>query len=303
MNKIMTRAFAVLLSIGMLIGGAFLWHLQKPTSVLHTSADEAIENQDTDTVTFECSANDDIIDMGDIEYLKSKGLLEVGYSAFGGISYIYGDFWNKKVNSIEDAATVLNASSSLWGDGFHASAAEIGVQTVGEGSELESYYTYTPVVGNVSVVGSQIKLMVDSAGSIDALFSSYDKRIVRVNTTPAITQEQAEQIAFDSLLGSDMVVEFVNDSIELITALYGEDVMDRAQLLEHIKESTTVSGSLKIQCMNEDVPELVYVIHLYNSVAVDTDEDPISLAYSETYLITANGNAGQIIREVSTNQY
>lgn len=301
MKKAMTRALAVLLSIGVLIGGIFLWHLQKPAGVLHTFADEAIENQDTDTVTSECSAADDIIDRGDIEYLKTTGLLEVGYSASGGISYIYGDFWNKKVHSIEDAAAVLNASSSLWGDGFHASAAEIGVQTTGEESELESYYTYTPVVGTVPVVGSQIKLMVDSTGSIDALFSSYDERIVRVNTTPAITQEQAVQIAFDSLLGSDRVAEFVNDSMELIRALYGEDVMDRSQLLEHIKESTTVSASLKILCMNEDGPELVYVIDLRNSLSADTDEDPIRLAYSVTYLITANGNAGQIIREVSTN--
>ena len=277
-------------------------------------------SQDTYTVTFDRSAmevinapaeqtvlvndnlNDDIIDLGDIEYLKSIGSIEAGYSASGDISYIYGDFWNKKVNSIEDAATVLNASSSLWGNNFHASAAEISVQTVGEGSELVSYYTYTPVVGNVPVVGSQIKLMVDSTGSIDALFNSYDERIASVNTTPEITQEQAEQIAFDSLLGSDRVVEFVNDSMELIKVLYGEDVIDRAQILEYIKESTTVSGSLKIQCMNEDGPMLVYAIHLSNSLAADTDEDPISLAYSETYLITANGNAGQIIREVSTNR-
>lgn len=245
--------------------------------------------------------NDDMIDLGDIEYLKSIGLIEAGYSASGAISYIYGDFWNKKVNSIEDAATVLNASSSLWGNYFHASAAEIGVKTVGEGSELVSYYTYTPVVRDVPVVGSQIKLMVDSTGSIYALFSSYDNRISSVNTTPAITQEQAVQIAFDSLLGSDRVVEFVDDSMELIRALYEEDVIDRDQLLENIKESTTVSGSLIIQCMNEDGPKLVYVILLHNSLAVDTDEDSISLAYSEAYLITANGNAGQIIREVSTN--
>lgn len=245
--------------------------------------------------------NDDMIDLGDIEYLKSIGLIEAGYSASGAISYIYGDFWNKKVNCIEDAATVLNASSSLWGNYFHASAAEIGVKTVGEGSELVSYYTYTPVVRDVPVVGSQIKLMVDSTGSIYALFSSYDERIASVNTTPAITQEQAVQIAFDSLLGSDRVVEFVDDSMELIRTLYGEDVIDRVQLLENIKESTTVSGSLIIQCMNEDGPKLVYVILLHNSLAVDTDEDSISLAYSEAYLITANGNAGQIIREVSTN--
>lgn len=269
-------------------------------------------SQDTYTVSFDRSAmevinapaeqteNDDIIDLADIEYLKSIGSIEAGYSTSGDISYIYGDFWNKKVNSIEDAATVLNASSSLWGNNFHASAAEISVQTVGEGSELVSYYTYTPVVGNVSVVGSQIKLMVDSTGSIDALFNSYDERIAGVNTTPEITQEQAEQIAFDSLLGSDRVVEFVNDSMELIKVLYGEDVIDSAQLLEYIKESTTVSGSLKIQSMNEEGPMLVYAIHLSNSLAVDTDEAPISLAYSETYLITANGNAGQIIREVLT---
>lgn len=117
-----------------------------------------------------------------------------------------------------------------------------------------------------------------------------------------LTQEQAVQIAFDSLLESDRVVEFVNDSMELIKALYGEDEIDSAQLLEIIKESTTVSGSLKIQCMNEDAPKLVYAIHLRNSLAVDTDEEPFSLTYSETYLITANGNAGQIIRDVSTNR-
>ncbi len=245
--------------------------------------------------------NDDIIDRGDIEYLKTLGLLEVGYSTSGGISYIYGDFWNKEVHSVEDAAAVLNASSSLWGDGFHASAAEIGVKTVGEGSELVSYYTYTPVVRNVPVVGSQIKLMVESTGSIYALFNSYDKRIVRVSTTPAITQEQAVQIAFDALLGSDKVVEFVNDSMEQINDLDEEYAMDRARILEHIKESATVSASLKIQCMNEDGPKLVYVIHLRNSLAADIDEEPIRLAYSVTYLITANGDAGQIIREVSSN--
>jgi len=244
--------------------------------------------------------NDEIIDLGDIEYLKSIGLIEVGYSTSGNISYIYGDFGNIKVDSIEDVATVLNASSSLWGNNFYASATEISVQTVGEGSELVSYYTYTPVVRNLPVIGSQIKLMVDSTGSIYALFSSYDERIASVNTTPTITQEQAIQIAFDSLLASDRVEEFINDSMEQIRTLYGEDAIDRTQLLENIKDSTTVSGSLGIQCSEEDVPKLVYAIHLNNSLAVDTDENPISLAYSETYLITANENAGQIIREIST---
>ncbi len=244
---------------------------------------------------------DNIIDLGDIEYLKSLGLIEVGYNTYGDISYIYGDFWNKEVNSIEDVVGVLNASASLWGPNFYAVAGEVSVQTVGEGDELVSYYTYSTMRGNVSVMGSQIKLMVDSTGKISALFNSYDKRVSGVNATPRITQEAAAQIALDDLLASDMVTEFVESSLELIKTYYGEDAIDRAQLIEGIKESTTVSGSLMIQCVDENKPKLVYAIQLSNALSIG-GEEVINLTFSEMYLIAANGNAGEIIRKSSINR-
>ncbi len=239
--------------------------------------------------------NDGIIDLGDIEYLKSLGEIEVGYNQAGHITYIYGDFWKKKVSTVADVATVLNASASLWGSNFQASAYDISVQTTGVGSEQISYYTYNQTLGNVEVIGSQMKVAVDANGNILNLFNGYDNRVANANVTPSITQERANEIALDAVLSSKEVGDFVVAAVEKINTLSGEEVITAEEVLSAIRENTTVDGIMRLECVAGEAPRLIYIVYLSNNMSSD-GENPLSLDISKTYVISANGNAGQVIR-------
>lgn len=123
--------------------------------------------------------DDDIIDFGDIETLLSDGIIDVIFDDNGAICVINGKFTDRKVNSAESAAEVLNAASSLFGDGFNADAENITVQTINTGSNnQESFYRYTPMIDGIPALGSQIIISTDSSDNVSGLFSSYVDTII-----------------------------------------------------------------------------------------------------------------------------
>ena len=247
---------------------------------------------------------DGIIDLGDIEYLRSMGELELSYHDDNRLSFILGDFYKRPINSKEDVANLLNISASLWGNGFVASADNISHQTSGVGDDLTNYYSYAPTVNGVPVFGSQINVMVDAKGTLCALFNSYESNIYSVNSTPSITAAQAEQIAMDAVMAKDEVKEFLDKSYDMAISLYGEGAYDREQVTSAFKELTSVSSSMYIHCFNYDeTPRLIYEVRVYNTLAMETEDDVISIDFDESYYVLANGNAGRIYKVVSNRQY
>jgi Zn-dependent metalloprotease len=156
--------------------------------------------------------NDDVIDLGDIEELVSSGTIEVVRAENGDIHTIDGPFTQRTVRSANDAATVLNAASALFGGGFRASAADIEIQTLrGDGEAAsETFYRYSASVGGVPVFGSQIILATGAAGDVQGLFGSYDGRVSETDTVPTITAADASGIATAALLSEEAIRDFMS---------------------------------------------------------------------------------------------
>lgn len=144
---------------------------------------------------------DDIIDRGDIETLLSMGLISVLFDEQGNIITIDGPFTKKRVRSISEAAELLNSAGSLFSDSFYAEDSDIVYQQhTTPYIQGEGFYRFTPRVGGLPVYGSQVILNTGAAGEVQALYSSYDKRIHSADWTLAITQQQAIDAAKAALL-------------------------------------------------------------------------------------------------------
>ncbi len=248
--------------------------------------------------------SDDIIDLGDIEYLKAMGHVDVTYSKYGDITSIYGSFYDKKIKSTADAANFLNASSSLWGEGFTASTSDIFVQSAQMIDETINYYRYCPSVNGVSVFGSQITLMVDSEGSLYAVLNSYDERINRTNTTPRVSENEAKATAMEYLLSLADVQEFLDGTYSRIISTHGEDAVTYDELVDEFMQLTTVDSDFYIYCESvDDKPRLVYEVAMRNMLVYqesEDDEDALGLNINHSVYIDAN--TGEVFRIVSNNR-
>lgn len=121
--------------------------------------------------------NTDNIDLGYIENLIGAGIVEVTIDNNGQLRMIDGQFTNKTVVSADDAANILNCSSSLFENGLVINASDILVQEDYD----ETVYKYNHNVNGIPVVGSQIILTVTD-NKVTGLFSTYDKKASSTNT-------------------------------------------------------------------------------------------------------------------------
>ncbi|MCL2002747.1 MAG: DUF5050 domain-containing protein [Oscillospiraceae bacterium] len=226
-----------------------------------------------------------------VQELVSAGHIEVLRNDNMTVRAIDGNFTTTKVHNEEDAITVflqiapdflpanVNPSTLLL------SAEDIEVSSVGIGSE-ETFYRLYPTVNGVVVFGSELILVVDSGGTVQGFFTSYDHRINSVNTTPTVTSSRAEQIALTALVSTiDSVSYNIRDYIEIESALIIDSLLVNNPLLAWL---VTVG--------NKDFSD-------------DDDEDDNEPEYPDlpliamSYYIYANGaRAGEIYIEQETIQ-
>ncbi|MCD8019458.1 MAG: InlB B-repeat-containing protein [Clostridiales bacterium] len=209
---------------------------------------------------------DDIIDLGDLENLESQGLIEVAYAEDGSVSAIEGSFTDDTVNSAQDAADLLNKSSSLFGDDMEASADDITVQTIESDDSSECFYKYSPEIDDVSVLGSQIVIATDENGEVSGLTSTYDEAIESVDTSADITEDVAQENAVNALLEEDDISTFLNQFVsddvtedEVESAFLGELHFSVSKLIYAASDSLT--------------PFLAYAVHITTDEAEEEDVD------------------------------
>lgn len=226
---------------------------------------------------------DDIIDIGDIEFLRSKGQLEVFYDSDGRIGSLTGDFYGKKLESAADAAEMLNAASPLWGEGFSATAADIDSEVLDLGYGATTYYTFQPVKNGVKVQGNEIKVVVDEYGRIQNLFNYFDASVYSADTTAAISAEEAEGIALGNLLSKEVGKAYLQEK-------YQGMLPEKEQQLREIRAIVPITSELCLDSsINEDCSELIYEVN-------------IGFPFAYTYRIYAGiKNTGTIISAFSNN--
>lgn len=198
---------------------------------------------------------DDKIDRGDIEDMLTSGKIDVIFDDYGNIRTIDGSFTDKKVNSKQDAAEVLNSAGSLFSYDFDGTADKITSQSIADGVLEESFYRYSPTVDGIPVLGSQIILSTKDNGEITGLFNSYNDAINYVNTSPDLNAEEAANVAVKQLLDD-------YSSNKVLT--YDAEVDTAGEYADAIKESIVVDPALMIYAA-DDTPLLVYSVHIDNS--------------------------------------
>ena len=267
--------------------------------------DAAITNFELSAVKIEklsdIDMNTDNIDLGYIEDLINAGIIEVSFDNKGQIRMIDGQFTDKAINSVEDAAYILNCASSLFGDGFYANSSDIIVQE----NIDETIYKYTPKVNEAIALGNQIIITVSNQ-HITSLFSTYDKQIRNVSTVVQLSEENAKSAAVLDLLSTYSLY---------VDALVDESGLSQTEVEEILINSLTVDTQLVIKSDNNGVYDLLWRVKLKNEHSIEDDEDEgIIIDYEDiydygkyilpsvgtTYFIYANGNtAGSIMSKTS----
>ncbi|MCV7220853.1 Ig-like domain-containing protein [Mycolicibacterium elephantis] len=166
--------------------------------------------------------DDGVLDPNDLADLVADGTVEVAQNDDGTVRVIDGTFTDDVVRNSADAAQALNRIAELLGatEGF-ADAADIRVETVRQptqdGAFTEVVYRLEQSVNGVPVLGSEAILVTDGSGTVLGVFSSYNDRVLSVDTTPdgSVTDKsQAEAVATAALLDSlsDILAEEARDS-------------------------------------------------------------------------------------------
>lgn len=237
--------------------------------------------------------DDDIIDFGDIEILLSNGKIEVIFDDNGGIRVIEGKFTEKKVNSTESAADVLNSASSLFGFGFNATADDITVKSLSMDDEIPKYYyRYSPVINGVPVLGSQIVISTDSVGNVNGLFNSYVPKVYNINSHTSISSSEAENIATTEFLLKEDVNQFLSSFVD--------NDIGTDEVVEAFIHSIDISSDELIYAVDKyELPILVYSVEISCCLSYfdNLSQTDMNLFLDLTYYIYANGeNAGNIYK-------
>jgi Zn-dependent metalloprotease len=243
---------------------------------------------------------DDRIDLGDIEEAVFRGEATVMYGDDGRIAAIDGAFTRKIVRSAEDAASVLNAASSLFGPGFRADASNIDVRSLDVGlAGEERFYRCGSKVKGIPVLGGQVILVTDGGGSVTGLFGTYDSRIEAVDTAPRLAAEQANRIAVLALLTDPDISASLEDAARALPA-------GASALTERLVSLLPAVGRLLVHAADaEKAPALVYGVTVRNPGSEAAEENDRALLsalpyFDRTYYIYANGgSAGGVFAVVS----
>ncbi|MGI6205266.1 MAG: InlB B-repeat-containing protein, partial [Anaerovoracaceae bacterium] len=231
----------------------------------------------------------------DVEEIEDNEDVSMHYDQDYDLIGITGKFTDQKVLSKYDAAEALNATSSVFGENFSVNGSDIYEETVDKGKNSETnYYRVSPEVNGVPVNGSQIILQTDGDGNVTNLYTSYNEAIEKVDTTPAITREDAVSIALNAVAAEDNVDSFLDS---LVDSEYTKD-----ELVESFKASQNTACELTVYAAGTDTPFLAYEVTVTSKLSVidESDEESDNAVsdppiINETFIIYANGNSAKTI--------
>lgn len=219
------------------------------------------------------------IDLATVENARINGNIQsLTYGSTGSITSIDGSFTNERITSVAAATNILNSAGSLFAprtNEFSASSNDVAEQVISDGNRSENFYRYSPSVGGIPVIGSQIVIATDANGNVTGLSSSYDEKINNVDRTPTVDGETARQTALSKAQEADSTLTL-------------DDNVGNADICIYASGMDTM-------------PILVYSINVsrYEESNV-VGSSPIN----NTYYIYANGqNAGKIFKTVASNDY
>ncbi len=228
--------------------------------------------------------NDGRIDLGDLQDMVENGNdngnypIDVIYGENGAVSVIEGNFTKgridqEKINSIEDAASVLDASADLFGgsERFSASNGAITAQSVNASEKrgrdshesAETFYRFTPEINGIPVMGSQIIISTKNEGEVTGLFSTYDARVSDVYTDSAITEGDAGSIVASDMLASEEVQNYL-EALSSCEENAGEAAKTREDLEKDFLSNLRISAQKVIYAASANAPALMYEINATN---------------------------------------
>lgn len=187
---------------------------QRPAAQPTTSApgpDDVI-NADGDGSTPPVTLDPDIL----ADLLAHDGVT-IYLDANGGVDSIDGTFTDQIVMTETDAMQVINDLAPLLGapEDF-ARADNITVRRIGgtgtaPGAVPETFYRVSHTINGIAVLGSDVILVTDSAGTVTSLFNNYDTRVDDVDLTPSTTEALFPKLIGEADVDSTLVV-FAMDS-------------------------------------------------------------------------------------------
>ncbi|MGE2724377.1 Ig-like domain-containing protein [Mycolicibacterium pulveris] len=241
--------------------------------------------------------DDGVLDPIELSDLVTDGTVEVVQNQDGTVRVIDGTFTDDVIRDSADAAQALNRIAELLGaaDGF-ADESDITVETVRQptqnGAFTEVIYRLGQTVNGVPVLGSEAILITDGNGTVLGVFSSYNDRVLSVNTTPdgsVADESQAEAVATAALLYS-------------LGDILGEDARDS------FVASLVFDSDLVIYDPNRsDEPRLMWLVRVSTPLPEDPDpeseqppaESEFPVVSGRYYIYADGAEAGQIRAESS----
>lgn len=213
----------------------------------------------------------------DIDELTARGGVAVLPGRDRAVGVIDGRFTDQLVVNVEDAAVVLNSlASALGAAADFAEPSAITISTVGRGATAEYFYRYTEKVGAVTVLGSEVILVTDAAGTVTSVFNYYQGLGADFDVTPDESVDEHDEVrlvALSAYLGPDADTRTLQQWLAVSTFAH--------ELVVHPRE-------------DDDTPTLVWRVTV---VVPDTGALTPSGA---SYLIYADGaTAGTVMASTS----
>ncbi|WP_083739686.1 M4 family metallopeptidase [Mycobacterium sp. MS1601] len=186
----------------------------------------------------------------------------------GRISVIDGTFTDAQVRDAADAAQFLNTFAPVLGaqSGF-ATADLITVQRFSAATgATEEYYRLHPSVDGLEVLGSEIVLVTDGAGTVTGLFNYYNTGLADVDTTAELADSSAAA------------------TLAAVRLLKSAGLQPTDTAVARVLRSTTVETELVILALDRDVaPTLTWRVSLLPTASAG------QAAAGAIYYVNANG--------------
>ncbi|MCV7433090.1 M4 family metallopeptidase [Mycolicibacterium bacteremicum] len=224
---------------------------------------------------------DGTLTLAELRNLASTGHLDVGRNAAGKVRNIDGTFTVDTVADTASAAALLNRISTLLGipAGF-ATAADISLSTNDFGSV---FYRLRPTVNGLPVLGSEVVLSTDGAGTVTGLVNNYNPAITGVSTVPIGTVDRAAKVI--ELVKNDLVSDLGGSPSAAVRDAFLATLRFDTELVIYAEDLN-------------NAPQLAWRVNVTS--AADSSYPSIGVRY----VIAANGaEPGKIISEFSSAQH
>ncbi len=232
---------------------------------------------------------DEIIDLGYLQNLADAGLIDIWFGQNGRVSMIDGTFTTKKVTNITEALALLNDSAAVFGESFDASNGNMQKKEYIDGITKEYFYRFSPRIGNIPVLGSQIIIVTEADGTVSGLHSTYDSRIYTVNRSPSISQETAVETAKSAFMEMDSVKEHISSMMQ-------KQGMTETEAINALQNTIKISSELAIYAEDDDLP-----ICLVYQVQIDFDALQYAMLDSTLDIYATGENAGSVLVSYAKN--